>query len=79
MSSSKQVYKLTRHVGHAPNKERFADSETGTGITLARDAVRDSCTSFALLTTRGMTAKNPVIQGISVTRDQVVVNSIQPG
>jgi hypothetical protein len=34
--------------------ERFADEEPGTGITLERDAVRDSSASFALLTV-GMT------------------------
>jgi hypothetical protein len=35
--------------------ERFADEEPSTGITLERDAVRDSSASFALLTPAGMT------------------------
>jgi hypothetical protein len=44
--------------------ERFAN-RTGTGITLTRDAVRDSSTPFALLTSVGMTDRSPVIEVIS--------------
>jgi hypothetical protein len=38
-------------------KEGFADSETGTGFTLAREFVRHPSTSFALLTSVEMTER----------------------
>jgi hypothetical protein len=38
-----------------PHAERSADSETGTGFLLKRESVRDSATSFALLTSLRMT------------------------
>jgi hypothetical protein len=48
--------------------ERFADSETGTGITRTRDAVRDSSTAFALLTPVRMTNGLLIVDAIFCDR-----------
>jgi hypothetical protein len=50
-----------------PKAERFANAETGTGFTLTREAVRDSSTIFALLTSLRMTAGPVVIEVICRT------------
>ncbi|MGH7881217.1 MAG: hypothetical protein ACREQD_17215 [Candidatus Binataceae bacterium] len=42
--------------------EGFAERETGTGFSLTREAVRDSSTAFALLTTLRMTKRAGVIE-----------------
>jgi hypothetical protein len=49
--------------------ERLADSETGTGITRTRDAVRGSSTAFALLTPVKMTNGLLIVDAICVTGD----------
>jgi hypothetical protein len=47
--------------------ERFAGTETGTGFTLTREAVRDPATTFALLTSFRMTDKGLVVSVICGT------------
>ena len=45
--------------------ERFADSETGTGFSVKREAVRDPLGSFALLIVVGLTERRLDIERIS--------------
>jgi hypothetical protein len=54
-----------------PEVERFADSETGTGFTPRREAVRDPATSFALLTPLRMTVKG--LARVVILRDTTLM------